>query len=184
MRKYLRHLIPQPEVLALHQGLRWIAPLLRDPGYWHFDRRRVALGLGIGVFFAIVTPVAQMLLAALAAIRLRANVPIAVVGTFASNPLTSVPLILAEWQIGAALLGSVEPPPALGPLLREQTWWPLSAAWASGVELVTALGKPVLVGMPILAAAAGLLTWLLVRLLWRWQVQWRWRTRRRGGVAG
>ncbi|MEO7854360.1 MAG: DUF2062 domain-containing protein [Rubrivivax sp.] len=62
--------------------------MLRRPWLWQLNWRRVALGAGIGVFFGFLFPVLQITLAALCAVLLRANLPVAVVATLVTNPLT------------------------------------------------------------------------------------------------
>ena len=51
MRDWIRAKLPTEETLKAHPGLRWMGPLLRRPWLWHLNRRRVAMGAGIGVFF-------------------------------------------------------------------------------------------------------------------------------------
>jgi len=51
MRDWIKHRIPTEQTLTAHPSLRWMRPLLRRPWLWQLNRRRVALGAGIGVFF-------------------------------------------------------------------------------------------------------------------------------------
>lgn len=44
-------------------------------------------------------------------------------------------------------------------------------------QRVSALGKPLLVGLFIMACLAGALTYLLIDLFWRWRTRARWRKR-------
>ncbi len=57
--------------------VHWMGPVLHHPRLWHVNRRGIALGLSIGVFFGLLIPVAQILFAATAALLLRANFPAA-----------------------------------------------------------------------------------------------------------
>ena len=55
---------------------------------WQPERFRFASGFSIGVFFGMLPIPIQMLSAALIAYLARVNIPAAVAGTWASNPLT------------------------------------------------------------------------------------------------
>lgn len=57
------------------------------------------MGSAIGVFFAFITPIAQIPLSAAVAVAvaLRANVPSAVVATFVNTPPTFGPVYYAAW---------------------------------------------------------------------------------------
>src|SRR4029077_9532575 len=65
---------------------------LHHPNLWHLNRRSVAGGFAIGMFAGLVPGPLQMLTAALLAIPLRMNLPVALITTFYTNPLTIVPL--------------------------------------------------------------------------------------------
>ena len=75
------------------------------PRLWHVSRRAVALGAAIGVFFAFLTPIAQIPLSAAASIVLRANIPTAVVATLVNSPPTFGPVYYAAWWVGSKVLG-------------------------------------------------------------------------------
>ena len=60
----LRQQIPTREQMTASPWLSWLYPLLQHPRLWHWSRRGVALGVGLGVFFGLLVPVAQIPLAA------------------------------------------------------------------------------------------------------------------------
>ena len=68
-------------------------------------RRSVAAG--IGTFFGLLIPLAQILLSVSLAIALRAHLPSALMSTLVSNPVTFAPLYYLAYRVGAALLGDV-----------------------------------------------------------------------------
>lgn len=47
-------------------------------------------------------------------------------------------------------------------------------------QRIVALGKPLLMGLAIMAVAAGLLTYAVIDLVWRWHTNRKWRRRRQG----
>jgi uncharacterized protein len=185
MLRRLRQLMPSPDTLARNPWLRWIGPALAHPRLWHMSRRGIALGMALGVFFGLLIPIAQIPLAAGAAVLLRANVPTAVASTLVTNPITFAPVYYAAWRTGRFILGEPtqahEQPPALP---QEQA----SAGEGEGLNWwervrsrLSAVGKPLLLGLAIIATVTGLLTYLLVSLGWTAKVLWERRRRRRNG---
>jgi uncharacterized protein len=140
------------------------------------NRRRVAAGVGIGVFFGFMIPVAQILGAALFAVLLRANLPVAAVSTLVSNPLTYAPIFVLAYKTGAAVLGERVDEGAAEALV-EAVESPIetSNGW---VDRAMAIGKPMFLGLAIFAVVGGLGAWALVHLLWTVGV-WAKRRRRR-----
>lgn len=96
--------------------------------------------------------------------------------------MTFAPLYLFAHKLGATLLGTPDtPPPDLEnpePVVIDAQ----ASGWAAAWQGLLALGKPLLLGLSILAVVAGLLTYALVMLFWRLKTAWQWR-RRRGGRA-
>jgi uncharacterized protein len=156
--------IPTRETLESSRALVWMAPWLSHPRLWHWSRRGVALGVGVGVFFGLLMPLAQIPAAAAAAIVLRANLPVAVVSTLVTNPVTFGPIYYGTYRLGAWMTGEAsqlpEPP---GTVVGDQKSPPL-------LERIAALGKPLLVGLATVALVAGTVTYVLINVVWRWSV--------------
>lgn len=134
------------------------------------------MGVALGIFFGLLVPVAQIPLAVGAAVVLRANVPAAAVSTLVTNPLTFGPLYYAAYKLGHWVYGA--PARATPAILGED------AATAAGlprqeialwVRLRT-VGKPLLLGLAIIATVMGLLSYALIAMAWR---AWTWYKRRR-----
>ncbi len=132
----------------------------------------MAGGVALGLFCGLIPGPLQMLSAALLAVWLRVNLPVAVFTTLYTNPFTIVPLYLFAYEIGAQVSGagtgrSVPPFPEV----HWQDWHTAVWGW------LQALGKPLLIGLPLLACALALIGYVTVRLLWRVAVVRRWRRR-------
>lgn len=110
-------------------------------------------------------PVAQILGAALLALLLRANLPVAAVSTLVSNPLTYGPIFVLAYRTGAAVLG--ETPDAADVAAAEREAGEERADPQSWGERFGAIGKPLALGLAIFAVTGGVAAWLLVNLLWR-----------------
>jgi uncharacterized protein (DUF2062 family) len=179
VRHWIRDRLPTEETLRAHPGLRWMGPLLRRPWLWQLSRRRVALGAGIGVFFGFLIPVLQIAGAALFAVLLRANLPVAAAATLVSNPLTYAPIFVLAYQTGAALLDEPVDERAADALAEAVEADSNSPSW---IDRARRIGKPLFLGLTVFAVIGGVVTWALVHLLWTWATLARRRGRRRRGA--
>jgi len=167
-----RRLIPTREQLENNRWLRWLAPWLAHPSLWRWSRRGVALGVALGIFFGLLIPLAQIPVTAAVAVILRANLPAAAASTLITNPVTFGPVYYAAYQLGSWITGESALPQEQAATRTE------SATEVTLLERISALGKPLLVGLAILACVAGLLAYGLIDLFWRWRTSKRWRNRR------
>lgn len=180
----LKRFLPSPETLQRSRWLRWLGPRLQHPRLWHFSRRGLALGMALGIFFGLLIPVAQMPFSAAAAVVLRANVPAAVASTLVTNPVTFGPVYYAAWRLGSTLLG--EPPAAGQPAPPRPGAGPEPAgksAWQRLTGGLAGVGKPLLLGLAVLATSIGLLTYLVISWAWAAKVWWTRRRRLRAAAA-
>jgi uncharacterized protein len=180
MRPWIRRRLPTEETLKAHLSLRWMGPLLRRPWLWQLNRRSVALGAGIGVFFGFMVPVLQIAGAAVFAMLLRANLPVAAFATLVSNPVTYAPIGLLAYQTGAALLGEPVAADAAQALDEFDDLPPV--AQTGWFEKLQSIGKPLLLGLSVFAVIGGVGTWALVHLAWTLGVQMKRRQRLRARV--
>ncbi len=167
MKQFLRRYLPDPQRLRAHKNLRFLGELLHDPRLWHFNRRSTVRGLAAGAFYAFVPFPWQMLLAAVTAAWLRFNLPVAVAMVWITNPLTIPPIAFVNYRFGAWLLGR----PPLDWTFEPSLDWLLRQAGE--------LGLPLLVGSLAMAVVAGVTTFCVAHLLWRWHIVIRFRRRRR-----
>lgn len=176
--------MPTQDTVRRSRWLRWMGPALLHPSLWHLSRRGLALGMALGIFFGVLVPIAQIPLSVGAAIAMRANVPGAVASTLVSNPVTFGPLYYVAWRIGKSILGEPvwegeAPPQPEVPLPAQDEGWFTAARRA-----LLSAGKPLLLGLVIMATSLALLTYLLVSSLWVLRVRWkRWRRRSRATSA-
>jgi uncharacterized protein (DUF2062 family) len=174
MKHWLRKHMPDHESV---RGNRWLRPFrntLLHPRLWHVNRRSAAGGVATGLFCGLFPAPFQMLGAAICAVAFRINLPIALLATLYTNPLTFVPLYLLAFWIGSQIFGGESafvPPPefdlsALGPSLAA------SFAWLGQ------LGLPLVVGLVLLASTFAATGYLVVRVLWRIRLVRAWHRRR------
>jgi uncharacterized protein (DUF2062 family) len=123
----------------------------------------------------------QFTAAALLAIAGRVNLPIAMLVTLYSNPFTIVPLYFTAFKLGQLALlqsGGGLPPLAFG--LEEKgfgEWLPAALEWLATV------GKPLVIGLPLLALLLAVTGYFAVDWAWRLHVRYAWRRRRKRRAA-
>jgi uncharacterized protein (DUF2062 family) len=165
-----RHLIkrymPDPQSIREHKSLRFLGRLLHDPNLWHLNRHSVARAMGVGLFAALMPIPLQMLLAAVLAIWVRGNLPIAVSLVWLTNPLTMPPVFYCTYKIGALLMGL---PPM--PFPDALSW-----EWISGK--LSTLWQPFLLGSLVAGLVLGVAGYFLTMAYWRWWVGRQWRKRK------
>jgi uncharacterized protein (DUF2062 family) len=184
IRRRLKSHLPTPESIRDNRWLRWCAPLLAHPRLWHLHRRAVALGVAIGLVTGLIPGPIQMLLAAIIAIPLRANIPAAVFTTLYTNPLTFVPLYILAYNIGRLVTGDNAPlvvPPDTG-----FTWDGLLQLMPNLLAWIGSMGDTLLIGLAIQCTLFAIGGYVLTMIVWRVIVTRAWRTRhaRRAGKAG
>ncbi|HTN95317.1 MAG TPA: DUF2062 domain-containing protein [Gallionella sp.] len=181
MRNYLRKLLPSLDTV---KNQRWLKPFgnrLHHPNLWHLHRRSVAGGVAIGLFCGLIPGPLQMISAALFAVLLRANLPVAVFATLYTNPLTIIPLYLVAYEFGAWVSGKngdVAPAKLTLPELHWHNWFNELWNW------LLLLGEPIFIGLPLLAMCLAIIGYFAVRVAWRVSVTLKWRARRKRRKAG
>jgi uncharacterized protein (DUF2062 family) len=182
-RSKLKARLPTPESIREHRWLRWCAPVLSHPRLWHLHRRAVALGVAIGLVTGLIPGPVQMLLAAIIAIPLRANIPAAMFTTLYTNPFTFVPLYILAYNIGRLVTGDAAPlviPPDSG-----WDWEGMKLFFPNLVSWISSMGDTLLIGLAIQCTVFAIVGYTLTMIAWRIAVTRAWRSRRlrRTGTA-
>ncbi len=180
-RKFFRRFLPDGETVRAHRYLAWCGRWLHHPNLWHLNRHSVAGGVAIGMFAGLVPGPLQMLTAALLAIALKKNLPVALAATLYTNPLTIAPLYLAAYGYGRLLLGASHHPAEVAPFEWDWAHW-LDSAQAMA-HWALALGKPLAVGLVALALTLAAAGYFAVQIAWRAYVVIAWRRRARQHVG-
>jgi len=177
-RKLLKKYLPSHATVSENRHIARFGSLLTHHNLWHLHRRSVAGGVAAGMFAGLIpgsNPV-QFTAAALLAVGFRVNLPIAVIVTLYSNPFTIVPLYYLAFKLGQlVVMDSSATMPDLafhleGKGFRE--WLPAALEW------LTSVGKPLLIGLPLLAVLLAAISYPLVRVGWRCYVIQAWRRRK------
>src|SRR5262245_61692111 len=97
LRKFFRKYLPTAGEVRANKYLAWCSGWLGHPNLWSLNRDSVAGAFAIGLFAGLIPGPLQMLGAALLAIPLRKNLPVALATTFYTNPLTIAPLYVLAY---------------------------------------------------------------------------------------
>ena len=179
LRRLCRKYLPSHETVRSNRYIARFGPWLRHHNLWHLHRRSVAGGVAAGLFAGLIpgsNPV-QFTAGALLAIAGKVNLPVAMLVTLYSNPFTIVPLYFVAFKLGQLALlqsGGTLPPLALeleGTGFAE--WLPAALRWLGSV------GKPLAIGLPLLATSLAVAGYFTVDWTWRLSVRCAWASRRR-----
>ncbi len=129
--------------------------LLHDHRLWAIRRRNVVPAFALGVFIAWLPFPGHMLAAALLALVLRINIPVAAAAVWVSNPVTMFVMFPAAYQLGRAILNSAELPFS----------FEFSIDWVT--HTFVTIWQPMLLGCLILAAVSAVLSYLILDVFWR-----------------
>ena len=167
LRNFFKRYLPEREKIHNHGGLHLFSDYLHDPNLWHLHRRSSAGGAAIGMFCAFIPLPIQTIISAALAILFRVNLPMSVVFSLFSNPFTIPPLFFFAYQTGATLLG----------LQEENVEFSFSWDWIS--TTLVHIWEPLLLGCFILGSISSILTYTIIRLIWRISAVNKWEKRRR-----
>lgn len=162
MKKLLNKWLPTQETLEKNCYLRPLFLNKKSTCLWHINRRSVAKGVACGLLVCFLPIPGQTVLAVLLALLFCANLPVAILATWASNPFTFVPFNALIYQVGAWVLGI------------EGHWKniPLSFSYDT-LRWFFSLGKVYTVGLLIVSIGSALLGYSLIQLGWRLAIYWR-----------
>ena len=178
-RQYRKH-APTKEELQRSPLLKPLGTRIWASELWRLTRRSVPVGVAAGLFVGIflMVPGLQIVGAALFAVPLRANIPIAAAMTFVSNPATTPFFIIAAIDVGNRLgfradLAAFQQLSAARAPLGDWAAWLLSDA------------APALVcGLALIGLVFALVGYCISLVAWRLWIgsKWRSRLRRTNGV--
>ncbi|WP_234029506.1 DUF2062 domain-containing protein [Erythrobacter sp. THAF29] len=159
----IRKYMPTREEMARNRYLAPIAHRFLSPELWRFTRRSVPRGVALGLFSAFIIPVGQIFLAAFLALPSRANVPLAALVTFVTNPFT-----IAFWAVLANRVGNfiLQIDAATSGIANEQL---KSGAWQWIIDAFEVAGVTV-VGFFVLAVVSASIGYLIASAVWRFVV--------------
>lgn len=168
---WVRGHVPTRESIERNRWLRPVARYILRPSLWRFNRRSVPRAAAVGTVCSVLFPFAHMPAAALMAVPVRANVPLAVGITIPGLFVFSALLVPAR-RIGAFLLRLDHGVPG-HPLTTNVHAHQGTLAWLAHN------GSAAIVGLLVLAPVLAALAYAGGALAWRLRVARRWHNRRK-----
>lgn len=160
MADVFRKYVPTREEMAENKYLKPIAHRFLSPELWRFTRRSVPRGVALGLFAGFIIPLGQVFVAAFLALPARANVPLAALVTFVTNPFTLPFWLVVANKVGAfvlkidaATLGAANAELSSG--RWQQFGWFLETAGVTGF------------GFLVLSVVTAAIGYILSGLIWR-----------------
>ncbi len=166
-RKFIKRHIPNAKQLHKRCGpIGILGEHLHRPSLWHLNRRSVAKAFAIGLFCTWLPIPFQTIVAGFLAIVFCANLPLAVILVFISNPITMPAMFYFAYRLGASLMG-IHP---------EAINFTFSLEWLN--HMIGSIWQPLLLGSLVLGSVSSALGYVLVRILWRLHIVQRWERRK------
>ncbi len=180
-RDKIRGALPSRQELEQNRFMRPFAARVLRPELWRFTRRSVPRGVALGLFLGIflMIPGVQFVGTALAALSVRANVPVALGMTLLSNPFTTPFILIASTAVGNRVflfhadVTTVKLLIAKGASMSEWIAWGMSDAAPAMIS-----------GLFIIGAICAAVGYMLSVIGWRWWIGSKWRRRARKIASG
>jgi uncharacterized protein (DUF2062 family) len=156
----IRKNTPTREEMAQNKYLAPIAHRFLSPELWRFTRRSVPRGVALGLFAAFIIPIGQIFLSAFLALPTRANVPLAALITFVTNPFTLPFWLVIANRIGEFFLRFDAAGASIAASQADSGAW----AW---LTMAYEVGASTILGYLVLSIVTPPLGWLLSGWVWR-----------------
>ncbi len=165
-RKLLKKYLPHPDMVTKNRWSGLLGHRLKEPSLWHINRKSCSGAIALGVFCAFIPLPAQMLIAAIFAIILRYNILISVCTVWISNPITIPPIFYFSYLVGSWILGTE----------ADHFNFELTFDWL--ISGFIHIWQPLLLGSLLVGAVASIVSFVMVRGMWRYRIWTQLRTRR------
>ena len=136
---------------------RWLQPFLDHPNLFHLNRNSISRAVGVGIFCAFIPLPIQTLITMFMCLIVGANLPLAVIVIWISNPITIPPMFFLTYKLGSLLLD------------REVMSFSVSLSWDWFSRLGEEILVPLFVGSFLSGLVLGIVGYRLVLFLWRWK---------------
>ena len=166
IKNVIKRLFPKLDAIKEEKILKIFGPAVLQPNLWHINKKSVSRGFAIGAFCAFIPLPGQMILAAFLALTFAANLPIAIILTWITNPLTYTPIFFFAYKIGSFFITTNVTPKITDNEL-------------SMLSNIMHIWEPLFLGSIILALIGSTISYLLIRIYWRYYVIKIWSKRKK-----
>ncbi len=165
-RKLLKRIMPDHKTMREHPHLKRFGKYITEPKLWHLNKRSVSGGLALGIFIGFMPIFGQIFIAAVLAIILRVNLPVAAMGCWITNPITFAPIFFFSYKLGAWLLQ----------VPVDDHSFNVSWQWLTNEFLL--IWQPLLLGSLVSGVIAASIGLFVTRYIWRMIVIHNWTKRK------
>ena len=163
----IKRIFPKLDSVKEEKILKVFGPAVLQPNLWHINKKSVSRGFAIGAFCAFLPiPGIQMILAAFLSITFAANLPLAVILTWITNPFTYIPIVYFAIKIG-------------GIFINAESTYEIKSEQINIVTDLMQYWEPLFLGSLILSIISSLLSYILIRVYWRYYVIKVWSKRKK-----
>ena len=164
MKRWLKKYMVTRKSVRNSRQLKKLKPYFDTSTFSSFECQPVARGVAAGLAGCVI-PGFQFFYAVILAILLRGNLPIALLCTFITNPLTAIPIMYGISLVGSLIIhnGKTE-------FVIHDFKWDFSSyhAFLSNLgEWIFQFGKAFLVGVPIVSFCLGILGYFGTIFIWK-----------------
>ncbi len=153
--------LPTREQMEQNRFLKPIAHRILLPELWRFTRRSVPRGVALGMLAGFLIPAGQIFVAVFMALPVRANVPVAALTTFITNPFTYPFWIIAANKVGDLILQLDAS--TYGAPLNEQ----MRSDFGDWLKWLLNEGAETALGFLILAIVFASVSYVITAFFWR-----------------
>ncbi len=166
-KKLIQKYSPTPEKIRSIKGLGYFAKWLGKPNLWQINRHNTAKAFAVGLFWMSIPVPSQMILAAVTAMIVRANLPLSVALVWISNPLTMPPIFYFNYVVGTYVLG-----------LHTEASLHFEMSWSWILDTLGDLWQPLFLGSFVVGTVLAITSYVGLHLFWRFNVMKRWQNRK------
>lgn len=166
IKNVIKRFFPKLDTVKEEKILKIFGPAVLQPNLWHINKKSVSRGFAIGAFCAFLPIPGQMILAAFLSITFAANIPIAIILTWITNPITFTPIFYFAYKIGRMVFDG-----AINYNVGEKEIDILSN--------IMYIWEPLLLGSIILSIIGSTIAYIIIRVYWRYYVIKIWSKRKK-----
>ena len=163
-KNWIKDHIPTAESVQNSNEVKGFKSHFKASCFWSYDRQPVAKGVAAGLAGSVI-PGFQFFYAAILVFILRGNLPIALVSTLVTNPVTVVPITYFTYYIGTLIMGNGK-----SDFVLHEFEWDFSsfhAFWANVSAWGLQFGKAFFIGVPVVSISLGIIGYFGSLLVWR-----------------
>lgn len=167
LKEKLKKYMPDREKIINSKSMRIFGKILHNPNLWLLNRNSVSKAFAIGLFCAWIPVPFQMILAAGISIIFHANLALAALCVWITNPITLTPMFIFAYKVGAFIL---RVPPS-------KFTFSLSFQWFSST--FQEKWFPFIFGCFVCAILSAIIGVVSIRLFWRYFTIRSWNKRKK-----